>query len=246
MLKKIYSFLKIDKPAIAKEEYLALIAALAYSESISTDYSFNYLDRAQKYTLLLATNLIKQGYYKKKLNSHYITILTDAVTVYDLGKNRIPESILTKTNLTPDEWKIIKEHCLYGAQIINKALAKNPGSLFLQICLEVSLYHHEHFDGSGYPYGLKGEDIPLSARIVALVDVYNAMRTNRPYRPAWGHQGTLEYILGQKGKQFDPLIVDTFLKIHLQFRALARQLDDFKDDLLAYEQKYKQQKKIKK
>jgi len=243
MFKNLCSILKISKHCTPKEDYLFLIEALAYPDNIFIGYSItNYLKRVKKYVFLLASNLSQSKVYKKFLTHSYISTLIDAVTVYDLGKSRLPSYILEKKKLSLDDWKIIKEHCFYGAQIINKALAQNPNSFFLQLCLEVVLYHHEHFDGNGYPYGLKGEEIPLSARIVALADVYNALRTNRPYRPAWGHQETLEYILNQKNKIFDPLIVDTFLKLHLQFRDISREL--LKDDLLTYEQKYKQQTNI--
>lgn len=125
--------------------------------------------------------------------------------LHDIGKLGIPDAILLKPgSLTPREWKIMQQHPLYAYKILAPIIN-------LQKALEIPLYHHERWDGSGYPYGLKGEQIPLSARLFAVVDVYDALTSDRPYRAAWPKSQVLEYFREQAGVQFDPGVVAKFL-----------------------------------
>ncbi len=127
--------------------------------------------------------------------------------LHDLGKVGISDKILRKTGeLTDDEWVEMKKHPLYAVDMLKPIK-------FLQDALDIPLYHHEQWDGSGYPYGLKGEKIPLQARIFAVADVYDALISNRPYRSAWSKQQAVEYLREEKGKHFDPRAVDLFLKL---------------------------------
>ncbi|NQS91719.1 MAG: HD domain-containing protein [Chloroflexi bacterium] len=126
--------------------------------------------------------------------------------LHDLGKMAIPDGILRKNGpLSPEEWVVMKQHPLHAVEMLKPVR-------FLEDALEIPLYHHEQWDGSGYPYGLKGEEIPLAARIFAVADVYDALLSNRPYRKAWSKQQAIEYLLEMKGKQFDPRLVDHFMK----------------------------------
>jgi len=125
--------------------------------------------------------------------------------LHDVGKMGIPDDILRKPGkLTSQEWEIMKHHPLYAYNILSQIE-------YLKPALDIPLYHHEHWDGSGYPYGLTGERIPLGARIFAVVDVYDALTSDRPYRTAWSKEQTLEYMKSQSGQYFDPLILQTFL-----------------------------------
>jgi PAS domain S-box-containing protein len=127
--------------------------------------------------------------------------------LHDIGKMGIPDNILLKPGpLTPEEWRIMKQHPVYAYQL----LASIP---YLRPSLDIPYCHHEHWDGSGYPNGLKGEQIPQSARIFSIVDVWEALSSDRPYRKAWSPERIRDYLLEQKGKQFDPHIVDVFLDI---------------------------------
>ncbi|MEJ2599081.1 MAG: HD domain-containing phosphohydrolase [Anaerolineales bacterium] len=127
--------------------------------------------------------------------------------LHDIGKMGIPDSILLKPGpLTPDEWKVMKQHPVYAYQL----LASIP---YLRPSLDIPYCHHEHWDGSGYPNGLKGEQIPLPARIFSIVDVWEALSSDRPYRKAWSPERIRDYLLEQKDKHFDPRIVDVFLDI---------------------------------
>jgi len=130
-----------------------------------------------------------------------------AARVHDIGKIAIPDSILLKQDgLTDEEWKVIEQHPVLSAELL-KGLEIYDGSI------EIIKHHHEHWDGSGYPDGLRGEQIPLGARIVAVADVYNALTTDRPYRPAYSKEEALEIIAGMRGKELDPRVVEAFLKV---------------------------------
>jgi putative two-component system response regulator len=132
--------------------------------------------------------------------------LFNAAPMHDLGKMGIPDAILQKPGrLTPDEWEIMKQHTQIGAEIIG-----DDKSSLLQMASRIALYHHEKWDGSGYPHGLAGEAIPLEARIVALADVFDALTSKRPYKEAWTIEDTVTYICAESGKQFDPELVAAF------------------------------------
>lgn len=127
--------------------------------------------------------------------------------LHDVGKIAIPDRILLKPGpLTEEEWAVMKLHPVYAYEWLS-------GIPFLKKALEVPYAHHERWDGSGYPRGLKGLEIPLSARIFAVADVYDALTSDRPYRKAWPKEKALAYIREEAGKQFDPEVVEAFLKL---------------------------------
>ena len=127
--------------------------------------------------------------------------------LHDIGKMGIPDSILFKPGaLNEDEWQIMRSHPVMAYRL----LMEIP---FLQSAIDIPYCHHERWDGSGYPQGLLGENIPLSARIFAVVDVWDALMSDRPYRPAWTRERTLAYIREQSGRQFDPKVVEVFLQL---------------------------------
>jgi HD-GYP domain-containing protein (c-di-GMP phosphodiesterase class II) len=127
--------------------------------------------------------------------------------LHDIGKLGIPDAILLKPgSLTPSERKVMQQHAMYGYNILAPIIN-------LRQTLDIARYHHERWDGKGYPYGLKGEQIPLVARLFAVVDVFDALTSDRPYRPAWTHAKTLAYIREQSGYIFDPQVATYFLEI---------------------------------
>jgi putative two-component system response regulator len=132
--------------------------------------------------------------------------LFNAAPMHDVGKMGIPDAILQKPGkLTPDEWEIMKQHAQIGAEIIG-----DDNSSLLQMANRIALHHHEKWDGSGYPYGLAGDAIPIEARIVSLADVFDALTSKRPYKEPWTIEDTTNYILAEAGKQFDPELVAAF------------------------------------
>jgi HD-GYP domain-containing protein (c-di-GMP phosphodiesterase class II) len=127
--------------------------------------------------------------------------------LHDIGKLSIPDSILLKPGaLTVEEWQIMKLHPVYAKQMLSDIL-------FLNLASDIPYFHHEKWDGSGYPHGLQGDEIPLAARIFAIVDVWDALTSDRPYRRAWTKEKALDYIRLQKGKHFDPKVVEQFLDL---------------------------------
>jgi PAS domain S-box-containing protein len=127
--------------------------------------------------------------------------------LHDIGKMGIPDSILLKPGpLSEDEWVIMRQHPIYAYRLLSKI----P---YLRPALDIPYYHHEHFDGRGYPCGLKGNEIPLAARIFTIVDVWDALLSDRPYRPAWTEEAVVKYLRDQSGKQFDPELVEKFCRL---------------------------------
>jgi HD-GYP domain-containing protein (c-di-GMP phosphodiesterase class II) len=126
--------------------------------------------------------------------------------LHDMGKLGVPDTILFKPGkLTDEEWTVMHQHPMYAYELLSPIV-------YLRPALDIPYCHHEKWDGTGYPRGLKGEEIPLAARIFALVDVWDALRSDRPYRPAWSEEEALEYIREQAGKHFDPATVKVFLE----------------------------------
>lgn len=127
--------------------------------------------------------------------------------LHDIGKMGIPDEILLKPGpLTEDEWAVMRKHPLYAQMLISPIR-------YLEQAMAIPLYHHERWDGSGYPFGLKGSEIPLEARVFAVIDVWDALRSDRPYRNALSDQESLLYIEEQSGKYFDPDVVRVFVKM---------------------------------
>ena len=142
--------------------------------------------------------------------------------MHDIGKIGTPDYILRKEGaLSPEEWEIVKKHPLQGAEIIG-----NHQSALLQTARIVALTHHEKFDGTGYPYGIQGYDIPLMGRIVAIADVFDALTSKRPYKEAWSVDQAIAYLVEQKGKHFDPELVDAFLTCMDEVKDIMAQFQD--------------------
>jgi two-component system, response regulator RpfG len=159
-----------------------------------------HLDRIGKTSRAIAARL--------KLSVSQCDIIEVAAPMHDIGKIGIPDSILLKPGpLTSEERKQMETHTLIGFDML-----KNSNSPYLQCGADIALAHHEKYDGSGYPHGIGGEEIPLAARIVAVADVYDALRTRRPYKDHWTAEETLEYLETQKGTHFDPRCVDALLE----------------------------------
>ncbi|KFC67830.1 HD-GYP domain-containing protein [Massilia sp. LC238] len=144
--------------------------------------------------------------------------LLHAAPMHDVGKIGIPDRILQKPGpLDPDEWKVMQSHVTIGAEIIGE----HEGGM-LALAAQIALTHHEKYDGSGYPNGLRGEDIPLVGRIVAIADVFDALTSKRPYKKAWTEDEALTFLREQKGRHFDPALVDLFLEQMPAVRAVQQ------------------------
>jgi putative two-component system response regulator len=144
-----------------------------------------------------------------------------------LGKVGIADAILLKPGrLTEDEFEIMKTHTTIGAETLESVHKQYPKNEFIKMGIEIAKYHHEKWDGSGYPLGLSGESIPLSARIMALVDVYEALRARRPYKEPFSHDKSKALIIEGIGKHFEPNIVEGFLSIEADFETFYDSMVD--------------------
>ncbi len=183
----------------------------------------NHLRRTQHYVAVLARELRFHARYTAELSDANIELLYKAAPLHDIGKVAVPDAILLKPGrLTDDEFEIMKKHTVYGRDAVadvEKALGHS--NQFTRYAGEIAYSHQEKWDGSGYPQGLAGAAIPLSARLMAVADVYDALVTTRPYRPAFTHETALELIRQGSGEHFDPDVVDAMLVIEEKFKHIA-------------------------
>lgn len=171
-----------------------------------------HLERIEFYTRVLAERLAQSGPYQKELSASYVEYVSRSSILHDIGKVGIPDHILLKPgSLSPDEFEVMKTHATIGADSLDDAARCSQFSNFLKTAAEIARYHHERFDGTGYPERLKGESIPLSARIVAVADVFDALTSERVYKSAMAPEDAREIIESERGKHFDPAIVDAFI-----------------------------------
>ncbi|QER41327.1 response regulator [Thermodesulfobacterium sp. TA1] len=199
-IQKIYLGLNEAHEEIRKLS-LEIIHRLAKAAEYRDEHTGSHIHRISFYCSRIAEAI--------GLSQSQIEILQYASPLHDIGKLGIPDKILLKPGpLTPKEWEIMKLHTIIGAKILEGSNIK-----YLKAAQKIALYHHERWDGKGYPCGLKGKKIPLFARIVAIADVFDALTSNRPYRRALPYDIALQIIKSEKGTRFDPELVDVFLKI---------------------------------
>ena len=186
------------------------LARLAESRDPETG---EHLERIEFYTRILAANLSKSGPYADQVTPSYIDYVSRSSILHDIGKVGIPDSILLKPgSLTPEEFEVMKTHTAIGADALDDAASRSEYCDFLSTAAEIARFHHERFDGSGYPQQLKGQDIPLSARIVSVADVFDALTSERVYKSAMCPFKAKQVIEEESGKHFDPVIVNAFVQ----------------------------------
>ncbi len=197
----------------------AIIFALANLAEWRDPETGLHLERTRNYGVILAKELSKNPKYSKTIDRVFIDSIYHASPLHDIGKVGIRDAVLLKEGkLTEWEYEEIKRHVVIAKNILTEIISKfGSVSRYLPMCLNIAAYHHEKYDGSGYAKGLKGEEIYLEARIYALCDAYDAIRAKRPYKQEKSHEETVAIILSEKGRHFDPDIVDAFMACHQQF-----------------------------
>ena len=186
-----------------------------------------HLERIREYVRMLADELSYHPCFSDIIDADYIRAMYQTSPLHDIGKVGVPDEVLLKPGrLDERETEIMKQHTVVGAQTLDAALAAHPQAGFLQFARDIAWSHHERFDGTGYPLGLAGEDIPLCGRIAAVADVYDALTTKRVYKPAFSHEKSKQIIVDGRGTQFDPRIVDAFLWREADFIRIKEQLSD--------------------
>jgi len=204
-----------------------LIRALSDLSATRDDETGFHLKRIEKYTELLTLALTKKNLTSHRVSDELLSSLAEVSVLHDIGKVGIPDAILRKPGpLTASEQKVMRTHTTIGAETIHRVQSRFPEYQFLELAREVALYHHERWDGAGYPAGLAAEAIPLCARIVAVADVFDALTMARVYKPAMSVDEALSVMVQDRNTHFDPVILDLFVEILPQVRAVRDQLGD--------------------
>ncbi|MFO7941757.1 MAG: HD domain-containing protein [Bacillota bacterium] len=204
-----------------RENTEAMIMALVQLASMRNDETGEHLNRVAAYSRLIAEGLQKNTEYRDRITEHYVDTLEQASELHDIGKIGIPDSVLRKPGRLSDaEFELMKTHTTLGAKTLEKVGKRYPDNELVQMATSLALTHHEKWDGSGYPNGLHGQEIPLSGRIMALTDAYDAMRSERVYKKAFSHDYCVEAITENSGTHYDPDIVAIFLENEHEFNRI--------------------------
>lgn len=208
-----------------KKSRIALILGLAkLAESRDTNTG-THLERIREYVKILTLDLAETKEYASYISSDYLQDIYHSSILHDIGKVGIPDAILHKPGkLTDQEFEIMKTHTLIGGDAITQVASTIKKRSFLTLARDIAYYHHERWDGNGYPKGLAQKEIPLCARISALADVYDALTSNRPYKPALLHETARGIIIAGRGRQFDPDLVDAFCRQSENIRRVREKL----------------------
>ncbi|MYN17910.1 HD domain-containing protein [Rugamonas sp. FT107W] len=206
----------------------AMIWALASLAETREYETANHLRRVQHYVAALGRQLQSHKRFSEELSEANIKSLFKAAPLHDIGKVSIPDAILLKPDrLTDQEFAVMKMHTVYGRDaIVNVENHLGYTNTFLRYAREIAYSHQEKYDGSGYPQGLVGDAIPMSARLMAVADVYDALISKRVYKPAFTHETAMEMIRQGSGEHFDPDVVDAMLTIEEEFMAIAERYSD--------------------
>lgn len=230
---KLYRFQKSleqqvkDQVKEIVELQMGMIFGLAKLTEARDSDTGKHLERIQALCQLFAMELHKIPAYSAKVDIPFCERIFYASPLHDIGKVGISDRILLKPEkLTTDEYEIMKTHTIIGAQTLEEVRQRFPNNEFIKMGIKIARSHHERWNGEGYPDGLSEEDIPLSARIMAIVDVYDAVRSKRVYKPAIDHEATCRIIIKDSGTFFDPSMVEVFIRIQEQFEKVWANLAD--------------------
>jgi putative two-component system response regulator len=200
----------------------AILKTMAELVECRDDVTGGHIERTTSYLSVLLNALAELGLYGKEMTSWDLKLLLQSAQLHDVGKIAVKDSILQKTSkLTAEEFEEIKKHTTFGREVIERIKRKTSERDFLEHAGIFAASHHEKWDGTGYPEGLKGKDIPLQGRLMAIADVYDALVSDRPYKKAFTHEDAVDIITKGRGTHFDPVLVDTFLKVADKFSKIA-------------------------
>lgn len=216
--KKLHKMVSTQMQKVAEEQknIIYALASLLESRYESDD---GHLGIIGSNCRLLAISLQFSPKFDKEITSSFIDSIEVASQLHDIGSFAIRDSIILKEGkLTEEEWEIVKSHTTIGANRLEDIYKDSNKNELINMAIDIARYHHENWDGTGYPYGLKGEEIPLSARIMAIVDVYDALNRDRCYRKAYSNEESLKIMQSECGKRFDPDMMGIFDKVRKQMR----------------------------
>lgn len=219
--KHLEQLVKVRTYEVLKTQKTTIFALSRLAETRDNETG-DHLYRMRSYCILLSQLLKYSGRYGR-VENQYLRDIYDSSILHDIGKVGIPDNILLKPGpLTPEEFEIMKTHTVIGYNAINDPSQDMGADSFLDMAKDIILYHHERWDGKGYPKKLIGEEIPLSARIVSISDVYDALTTKRPYKEPFSHEKTIEMMKSEEGK-YDPMLLKLFIENNSDFDRIRRQ-----------------------
>ena len=214
--------------ALTQEVTIYSLASLAETRDPETG---GHILRTQRYIRALAQQLATRPEYSGTLDETVIDLLYKSAPLHDIGKVGVADSILLKPGkLTDEEFAEMKNHTVYGRDALRIAEEKLGDNSFMQYAREIAYTHHEKWDGSGYPCGLKGEEIPISGRLMAIADVYDALISKRVYKPPFSHSKAMAIIQKDSGTHFDPVMVENLMVIEDEFKQIAMALADSQEE----------------
>ncbi|MDR0222159.1 MAG: response regulator [Oscillospiraceae bacterium] len=217
LLRRIETHIEIDRIVKKSEQKVrdihnATIGVISDLVESRDKVTGGHIDRTQKYLTLLIDELARANVYSEEIAGWDLNLVIPSAQLHDVGKISISDLILNKKGkLTDEEFNIMKTHCAEGEKIIKKLISQTNDDVFLNAALKFAAYHHEKWNGSGYPRGLAGGEIPLEGRIMAVADVYDALVTERPYKKAFSHDEATKIIRESAGQHFDPQVVAAYL-----------------------------------
>src|SRR5574344_67367 len=215
---------QVIKISDTQMEMIYSLAKLAQSRESGSKQK---IERIRRYCYILVNSLQKNPKYSELIDEKFVKNIFSASPLYDIGKVGIPDRVLLYTEkYSEEDFEIMKKHTLIGYDTLNEVLQKFGDNKFIEMGAQIARSHHEHWDGTGYPDMLKGEEIPLSARIISILDTYDALTTQRNYKKIISHQEALDIIKSEAGKQFDSNIVEEFINVAEQISKVNQNDDE--------------------
>ena len=219
---------KTEEIAQMQNALILVLADIVESRDRSTGA---HVRKTAAYAEIILQEMRRKGYYADRLTDAYISDVVNSAPLHDVGKIQVPDAILNKPGrLTDEEFSVMKSHTTAGRDIISQAIALVPNSGYLDEARNLAAYHHEKWDGSGYPYGIAGEEIPLSARVMAVADVFDALVSKRSYKQPFTFEKAMQIITEGSGKHFDPLVVDAFVGAQDALRRVEHEFSQLTDE----------------
>lgn len=216
-----------DKTNQVKQIQSKLIKAFADTVEFNDETTGLHVKRTSQYVKIISHRLAEMGHHKDELTPHRIDLFIQAAPLHDIGKFSVPNTILCKPGkYTPEEYEIMKKHAEAGHELIEREFHGLEDEEFVKTASNMAWYHHEKWDGTGYPRGIKGEDIPLCGRIMAAADVLDALLSRRLYKDAFAMETTFSIIQDLRGTQFEPCIVDALLSLKSEIAAIQEESPD--------------------
>jgi putative two-component system response regulator len=205
----------------------AMLRSMSELVESRDDITGGHIERTQEYLRALLNAMKLRGIYADEVSGWDLRLVLMSAQLHDIGKIAVKDSILNKPGkLTAEEFEEVKKHAAFGGAVIDKIIASTSEHTFLNYARTFALTHHEKWDGSGYPGGLKGTAIPLLGRLMAIADVYDALVSDRPYKRAFSHEEAVKIIADGKGTHFDPVLTDLFLSVSDEFNDISSALEN--------------------